>query len=181
MPETIDAWKRQLRPLKLVEPALGGSEARKVKMAFIPLGVKLQPNMDDSKAETWTRTMVAAFANFPVRCLLVAMNEALHKSFTYPSDLEEFVRERAEASLRYERRLVQRLEDLLKMLRGTQRPLQIEQREDPMTKEEIRKLVLSDTPLKATLIRLGLSCGSIDATLLAQVRLEEGIADEETS
>lgn len=178
VPETVRKWKETLRPLKAVEPKLDGMESGKVRRAFLPLGAKLQPGMDEGKAQVWTNAMVASLSNLPSRCIVTAMQDALHKTFRFPTDLEDYVRVRAEQNLDFEVLCVGRLRRFMESLTGTQQPLQLEQRNDPMTKDEIRELVTQPHAFTATLIRLGLGNGSIDATLLAQVRREEGLDDD---
>jgi hypothetical protein len=178
--ETIRAWKSTIRPLKDVEPKLDGSEARKAKMAFIPLGTKQQPTLADHKAETWVAAVIASLANRSVRSIQFACNEAMHRTFAFPSDLEAFLREKADEHLNREVAYIARLRAVMDLVEQRDRPqLQLTQERDaPMTADEIRKLVRNPSGINATLIRMGLSCGSIDATLLAQVRTEEGLPDE---
>jgi hypothetical protein len=177
IPDALRAWKDQLIALKVAEPKLDGSESRKAKMAFLPLGAKLQPGMADDKAEVWTKAMVASLSNLPVRCILTAMRDALHKTFRFPTDLEEYLRSRAEANLEFEVACITRLRRFYEHLTGVQQPLQLEQRNDPMTREEIRQLVTTPTPFSKTLLRLGLASKAINPILLAEVRAEEGLDD----
>lgn len=178
VPETIAAWKSAIRPLKLVEARLDGSETRKAKMAFIPLGTKQQPGLADHKAETWVNAVIASLSDKPVRCIQAACTMAMHRTFAFPTDLEQFLRDKAEECLNEEVRYIARLRALMDAISGRQLELAARPAECPMSKEEIRELVRNPSDLNTTLIRMGIGCGSIDATLLAQVREEEGLTDE---
>jgi hypothetical protein len=174
--DCIREWKRALRPLHQVEPRLDGSEARKVKKAFLPNAAKMRPDMDAAKAEVWCGSICAAVSDFPVSVLAKAMNDAIHKVFEFPTQLEAFIRERAQLYLERDFASIQLLERLHANLYGSQETLRLEAKAPPLDREEIRAMLKG--PLSRSLIGIGVSVGSIDPELLAQVKAEEGMTDD---
>lgn len=173
---TIDAWKQQLRPLRMVEPKLNGSETRKVKRAFLPNAAKMRPDMDEAKAEVWCGAVAAALSDLPVRCILHAMDQAMHNVFEFPTQLEAFIREQGQARMDFELSCIAFLRRLHASMFVTQMELPVDRHAHPLNKEEIRQILTGFAG--EMLVRLGVKCGSIDPDLLSQVKAEEGITDE---
>lgn len=180
----IEQWERQLRPLRELEPEFRGDRSKSVKAAFVPLGLKMRPDMAEDKAQAWTNTMPRAFADLPARCTVQAMEAAMTHVWKYAEELERFVRERATSIRDAEEIYIVRLKRLKRILEGDLFLLPDRKatgQDGPMTADEIRELVRNPGPITDSAIRLGVACGAIDATLLDQDKAEEGRSDEATA
>jgi hypothetical protein len=166
----IKAWTQALRPLRMVEPTLNGSEARKVKRAFLPNAAKMRPDMSEDKAEVWCGAICAALSDLPVRCLLPAMDSAMHRVFEFPTQLEAFIRERAQSQLTHERGCIDFLKQLHASLYGQQQALELHHDEAPLSDDEVRKLL--NSPMGEPLINMGIRLGSIDAATVERLKAE---------
>lgn len=180
---TIDAWMRTLRPLKMCEPQLNGYITRQVKMAFLPLGAKMRPDMADSKAETWASSFVAALSDLPAKCVIKALQRAMHEVFDYPAQLEAYVRKYAADDKDHEWRCIEFLRTLHRAIYGHQQTMQLTARAEPMTKAETRDVIrdISDPTLRKLLEGMGVGCGALDKDILDEVKREEGIVDDDQS
>lgn len=170
---TIDAWVHSLRPLKAVEPALNGSEAGKVKRAFIPNAAKLRPDMDDGKADVWASTVVAALSDLPVRCIVKACDRVIHRVYEFPSQLEADIRKEAEEERGRQNDYIRFLRQLHDYIHGTTKQLPDMRPADPLTEDEVRALVRGGIMSKS-LLRMGVSIGSIRQDMLDRILAEEG-------
>lgn len=163
----------------MIEARLDGSETRKVKRAFIPNAAKMRPDMSDDKAEVWASSFVAALSDIPVNPLTKALGDAIHRVFAFPTELEAFVRQRAEEEWKLQLSCIEQLKKLDAFVHGYQRNLSLPSPDDtPLSEDELRDIVRTKDPsLRATLLSMGSKW--IDPELLAAVKREEGIVDDD--
>ena len=160
---TIEQYRQRLQPLKDAEPKFDGALSKKVADAFAPIGAKMRPDMSVEQGGFWASSIVLALSDLPSFIAVAALEEAVHTPWQFPTDMEAGVREIANRKLEEHQTSIRRLQAMRdEILRASQPPspqLEAPDETEPMSREEIAKLLRS--PIGKDLLRMGLRLGSI--------------------
>lgn len=169
LPEIVQRYEGELRPLKTVDPRLDSSLTRECVNAFATIGIKLRPDMSTDQCGHWAVALIRGWSDLPHLCIRQALAEAVHRPFQFPSEVDAGVRELAEA--RHQRHLtaLHRLKTMIAEIHRAAHPPQpqlTDETDRPMDLDEIRRC-------PKNLRRMGVKVGAISPEDLAIVEAEE--------
>jgi hypothetical protein len=176
--EAIDGFET-MPALIDVEPNLDGPNAESVRTSLKTIGAKTWPRMPQSAKADWINGMMLGMSDLPLRVLVSAAREAVHRTYSFENQVEVVIREIAAKQIDRNARALRRLKQRMVEIERAANP-PVAQIEDQNASPEMsidHVAAIMRGPCGATLIGMGLSAGWLTPEIVEQARAQIGMVE----